>query len=145
MNFFLAIFLVFLLDQAGKFLVIRYLAPVVGIKILPFFHLTYQENTGAAFSILSGKNTFFIFTSLFVISVIIFWLIKEKKYNFPFALVLGGALGNLFDRIVRGRVIDFLDFLIWPVFNFADSAVTIGTLLLFWQLFRKSAKYPPKR
>jgi len=144
MKFFLVAFLVFLLDQVSKFFVIRYLAPVNEIKIFSFFYLTYQENTGAAFSILSGKNSFFIFISLLIIVILIFWLIKEKKYNFSFALIFGGALGNLFDRIFRGKVIDFLDFRIWPVFNFADIVITLGIFLIFLSVISQKRKSSAK-
>lgn len=137
MGFFLVTFLVFLIDQVSKFLVIRYLAPIREIKILSFFSLAYQENTGVAFSLLSGKNSFFIFLSSLIIIFLLFLFLKERRYNFPFALVLGGALGNLFDRVVRGKVIDFLNFRIWPVFNFADSVITIGIFFLFLSIFRK--------
>jgi len=137
MKFFWVILLVFLVDQGSKFFVIRYLAPVGEIAVFPFFYLTYQENTGALFSLLSGKNSFFIFTSLLVI--LLLWLVKEKKYNFLFALVIGGAIGNLFDRIFRGKVIDFLDFRIWPVFNFADAVITIGVFFLFLQLLKRES------
>jgi signal peptidase II len=140
MNFFLVSFLVFLFDQVSKFIVVHYLAPVGAIRLFSFFYLTYRENTGAAFSILYGENSFFIFTSLLVIIILLFWLIKERRYNLSFALIFGGALGNLFDRIFRGRVIDFLDFRIWPVFNFADTAITIGIFLIFWQLVRRKPK-----
>lgn len=138
------IFLVFLIDQVSKFLVIRYLAPIREIKILSFFSLTYQENTGVAFSLLSGKNSFFIFLSSLIIIFLLFLFLKERRYNFPFALVLGGALGNLFDRVVRGKVIDFLNFRIWPVFNFADAAITIGIFLIFWQAISRKRKMSAK-
>ncbi len=136
MKFFRVTLLIFLFDQVGKLFIIRYLAPVGAIRLFPFFYLTYRENTGAAFSILYGKNSFFIFTSLLVIVILLYWVIKEKRYGLSFALVFGGAIGNLFDRIFRGRVIDFLDFRIpdrasWPVFNFADTAVTLGIFFIF--------------
>jgi len=137
MGFFLVTFLVFLIDQVSKFLVIRYLAPVREIKILSFFYLTYQENTGVAFSLLPGKNSFFILLSSLLIVFLLFLFLKERKDNFSFALVLGGALGNLFDRIIRGKVIDFLNFHIWPVFNIADTVITVGVFFLFLQLFRR--------
>ncbi len=127
----MVIVIVFLFDQISKFIVVHYLAPVGAIRIFSFFYLTYRENTGAAFSILYGKNLFFIFTSLLVIIILLYWVIKEKRYGLSFALVFGGAIGNLFDRIFRGRVIDFLDFRIWPVFNFADTAVTLGIFFIF--------------
>tara|TARA_Y100000310_G_C20181566_1_gene578387 strand:+ start:230 stop:583 length:354 start_codon:yes stop_codon:yes gene_type:complete len=102
-------------------------------------HLTYIQNTGAGFGILKGSNTILIFTSLIIIGAILFnfkKITKEKSINIPIALILGGAIGNLIDRILVGHVIDFMDFRIWPAFNVADSAITIGALWLivyFWK------------
>jgi len=102
-------------------------------------HLTYIQNTGAGFGILKGSNTTLIFISLIIIGIILFYfdrIIKEKPTHIPVALILGGAVGNLIDRIFLGHVIDFVDFRIWPAFNIADSAITIGALLLiiyFWK------------
>ena len=99
-------------------------------------HLTYVQNTGAAFGLLKHQQTLFIGTSLLIIA----WLIRESLARPPqsflvmwsYALILGGAAGNLIDRLRFGHVVDFLDFRIWPVFNVADSAITIGVTLLIW-------------
>jgi len=104
-----------------------------------FLHLTYIQNTGAGFGILKGSNTILIFISLIIIGAILYYfnkITKEKSINLPIALILGGAIGNLIDRIFLGHVIDFMDLRIWPAFNVADSAITIGAIWLiiyFWK------------
>ena len=98
------------------------------------FHLTYVKNTGAAFGILKDSTTFFFFFSiLIIIGFIIFLYYINNKNRWLFiasGLIIGGAIGNLIDRIRLGYVIDYLDFRIWPVFNLADSVVVIGTGIL---------------
>ena len=98
------------------------------------FHLTYVKNTGAAFGILKDSTTFFIVVSiLIIIGFIIFLYYINNKNRWLFiasGLIIGGAIGNLIDRIRLGYVIDYLDFRIWPVFNLADSVVVIGTGIL---------------
>ncbi len=102
------------------------------------FHLTYVKNTGAAFGIFQNQNMFFIISALIIIVIIAIYIniINKKSIWFKLAagLILGGAVGNLIDRIRVGYVIDYLDFRIWPVFNLADSAIVIGAgimILLF--------------
>ena len=94
------------------------------------FHITYVKNTGAAFGILKGKtNLFIIITVIILIGILIyrkFYLEKDIYLDLASALIIGGALGNLIDRIRLNYVIDYLDFRIWPVFNLADSAVVVG-------------------
>ncbi len=104
------------------------------------FHLTYVKNTGAAFGIFQNQNLFFIITSFVVIILMLIYINIGDKKHFWFkiaaALILGGAIGNLIDRVRVGYVIDYLDFRIWPVFNLADSSVVIGAgiiVLLFLQ------------
>lgn len=100
------------------------------------FHITYVQNTGAAFSILKGKTLFFTVVSFIAVLLIIFILIqypfKAKIYGVVTAMVLGGAMGNLVDRLRYGYVVDFLDFRIWPVFNVADCAIVVGVLVLVY-------------
>ncbi len=105
------------------------------------FHLTLIHNRGAAFGILKNQTPLFIFIS--ILAVILIYLAlrnnKYKKYSFyniSLALILAGALGNLIDRLRLGYVIDFLDFRIWPVFNVADSAITIGAILLGYAILK---------
>jgi len=104
-------------------------------------HLTYVTNTGSAFGLFKRINPFFILFSVVVIIAIFYYLRKiagnEKPLQFAVGLLLGGTIGNLIDRILYGAVTDFIDFRIWPVFNFADSAVTISVMLLVLILWKK--------
>jgi len=125
------------IDQISKLLIRFYLKEP--IKILPFFQLRYSENTGAAFSLFSDQNTLLIFLVMFIIGLLVynFYNFKKKERCFV-SMIIGGALANLFDRIYLGFVVDFLDFRIWPVFNLADSAVTLGALGLIFLMFKKN-------
>lgn len=108
----------------------------------PVLSLTYVQNTGAAFGLFKGQQWVFILVSLVVIG----WMLKELRaarrlpasHVWAYALVLGGAGGNLIDRLRVGHVIDFLDLHVWPVFNLGDSAITIGVGLLVWHYLRGS-------
>jgi len=146
MAFIIAIF-VFFLDQLSKYLILQNLKLRESIPVVDnIFHLTLVYNKGAAFGIFQNGINIFIIAALIAIGVIIFDITGSKRkdkdlfYNLALGLVLGGILGNLFDRIYLGYVIDFLDFRIWPVFNVADSAITIGALLLGYLILRKDAK-----
>ncbi len=131
----------FLLDQASKFAAMHYLARGP-IEVLPVFNLALAFNTGAAFSFLSNaggwQNLFFAGIAA-VVSVGILVVIRrlganDKQVAVALWLILGGALGNLIDRLYHGYVIDFIDIHYrawhWPTFNIADSAITIGAVLL---------------
>lgn len=110
-----------------------------------FFYITYVKNTGAAWSILSGKQYFLIIVSLLVIIFLIIYLYKKKTYSkFEFVgygLLIAGAVGNLIDRVVYGYVIDYLNFYLFnynfPVFNIADTCIVIGIMLLFISSWRE--------
>jgi signal peptidase II len=117
------------------------------IPVLPFFSLVRVHNTGAAFSILAdagGWQRWFFIAIGVIATVIIVRLLKrhahEKRMALALALVLGGALGNVIDRVVLGYVVDFLYFhyrgFAWPAFNVADSAISVGAALLIWDSLR---------
>ena len=141
--------LVIVLDQITKYWVSQSLAPGAGVPVTPFFNLVLIYNTGAAFSFLSRasgwQRGFFILIATLA-SLLIIYLIRrhhrQKVFSVGLSLILGGALGNLWDRIVLGHVVDFLDFYIqayhWPAFNVADSAITCGAALLIWDSFGRS-------
>lgn len=100
-----------------------------------FFHITYTQNYGAAFSILQNQRGLFVAISSIAVIVIFYILIRYYKQNnmmfsYSLSLIVAGAMGNLTDRIRLGYVIDFFDFRIWPVFNIADVSIVTGTLLL---------------
>ena len=139
------VFLVLVLDQLTKFLVTQRLALHDSIPILKgIFSITLIHNRGAAFGIL--KNQFYLFLCVSIVTIIlIYFVLKHKSssqlYSFSLSLILGGALGNLIDRVFFGYVVDFLDFHIWPVFNIADSAITSGTLILGWLIFKPNKRH----
>lgn len=129
------------LDQGTKWAAHAWLASARSLPVIPgIFHLTYVQNTGAAFGIFRGLPGLFILLALAISG----WLILElTRRNHPplirlgLALMLGGAVGNLIDRVRLGHVVDFLDLRIWPVFNVADSAITIGVGLLMWLMLAR--------
>ena len=137
-----AALIIVLLDQLTKFLTKQNFQLNESIPIINnIFHLTYITNTGSAFGLFKGFNILFILFSIVVIIIIFYYLkmIKnnEKILQYSAGLLLGGTVGNLIDRLSHGAVIDFIDFRIWPVFNVADSAVTIGVILLIVLLWKK--------
>ena len=133
-------------DQYSKFLIFHRMQYGESIPVIKnVFHLTFVTNTGIAFGFFKGANVVFIIASLIVIAGIVTfknYIIDKHSLTSKIAcgLILGGALGNLIDRIRLGYVIDFLDFRIWPVFNFADSGITIGSLTLIILLLIKGNK-----
>ena len=140
--------LVIVVDQITKRVIDSAMQLHQTIELVPYFQLTYMRNQGAAFSFLSGaggwQRWFFIGLAI-VASIFIFvWLRKldpsRRREAVAWALVLGGALGNLIDRILYGYVIDFLDVYVgdwhWPAFNVADSAITVGVALLLLDSFK---------
>lgn len=136
---FLALALVVLaLDQFTKFLVRHSLSPGESFPEGWWVKLTYVTNTGAAFGILQGQVGFLIFSSFVGLLVILFyywWPPRRSPYLWvTLGLVLGGAAGNLIDRLRLGHVIDFIDFPHWPAFNVADSSIVIGIAFLAWLL-----------
>ena len=107
----------------------------------PVVSFTYVQNTGAAFGLFKGQQWLFVPVSVVVIG----WLLREWRLapvrepvtRWAEALILGGTVGNLMDRLRFGYVVDFLDLRVWPVFNVGDSAITIGVALLIWRALRK--------
>lgn len=114
------------------------------IKIINnFFYLTYVRNTGAAWSILSGKQTFLIIITLIIIISLFIYIKEKKQYTkkeiISYSLIISGSIGNLIDRIIYNYVIDYLDFNIFnynfPIFNFADTCIVIGIILLLIETY----------
>jgi signal peptidase II len=142
---------VLLLDRITKWAIARTIPLEDTINIIPgFFRLTHLENTGAAFSLFADssspfRTTLLIAFSVAALAVVSFLLWKDRSVfhsgTLALSLILGGAVGNLWDRISDGKVTDFLDFYIgvhhWPPFNVADSAIVVGALLLFMRMLRK--------
>jgi signal peptidase II len=132
--------LVVIVDRLSKYLVFNNLFEGQSIALVPkMLHLTLVLNTGAAFGLLRDRNYFFVASSFIVIALILGYVLLGKARDpvvlSALALILGGAVGNLADRMIFGYIIDFIDLRIWPVFNIADSAITIGSALLIMRLF----------
>lgn len=133
---------VFLLDQASKYWIATTFRIGQSRPIIPeVFHLTYVRNTGGAFGLFKGWVPLLVIISLVAIFVILRIAIMQRTVSprrrlgqVAISTILGGALGNLTDRLHLGYVIDFLDFRVWPVFNVADIAITVGVGLLIIEL-----------
>ena len=141
MFFWLLVFLIIFLDWGSKYWVMKELSLGQTIPVIKsFFHITYLQNSGAAFGLLPGQKWFFICTAFLALAVIIYLQftlgVKQRFLSLTLALLTGGISGNLIDRFYRGVVIDFLDFRgLWPyVFNLADVAIVCGMLFLVWQI-----------
>lgn len=143
------------LDQLTKFIAADYLASHGEMQLAPFLSFVLVHNTGAAFGILSNaggwQNIFFIVVAL-TACVVILWMSwrlgpQELVLALGLMLILGGALGNLLDRLIHGYVIDFIDVYYrqwhWPAFNIADSAITMGAILLGIDAFRSKSRESP--
>jgi signal peptidase II len=142
--------IVVLLDQLTKSWAVSALAdgPIEVISGVLRFRLGF--NSGGAFGLFQGLPGIFLLTTSVVIGIILFWIrrIEDPRWLIPLGMVLGGGLGNLFDRVFRefdGRVVDFIDFRVWPIFNLADTAIVIGVLLVVligWRSPRDEEKPP---
>jgi signal peptidase II len=145
----LSIFLILIADQVSKAAISSKLSLGQSIPIINnVLHLTFIKNTGAAFGLFKNSTYFFIAVSVISVAIIgamLLKAIKDDKFfgsfllNFSLILIMSGALGNLIDRISLGYVIDFIDVRIWPIFNLADSSITIGTGLLIISFTKKPA------
>lgn len=139
---FIFIAAILFLDQFTKSLITQTLSLHQSVPLIRgFLHLTLVRNRGAAFGIFKNQIPLFILASLIALFLIALQLKKEKPkpfsvYTISLSLIAAGALGNLVDRLIFGYVIDFIDFRIWPVFNIADSAITIGAVLLGYSILK---------
>ena len=151
---FLLALLVVLLDRWTKRLVAAHIAMYTHIQVIPgFFRITHTENTGAAFSLFADspshwKTAMLISFSVAAMIVVSVLLWKQSRAltmtGIALSLILGGAVGNLWDRVASGRVVDFLLFYVksyqWPVFNLADSAIVVGASLLVLEIISAQPK-----
>lgn len=135
-----SVFAVLLADQISKLVILHKLSQDQSIPIIKgILHITFVKNTGAAFGLFKNSTFIFIGVSIAAIIMILAMLIKSIRknrflssytLNSGLVLIMSGAMGNLIDRVRLGYVVDFIDVRVWPVFNIADSTITIGTLLL---------------
>src|SRR6267378_3081849 len=155
-HFFIAL-IVLLLDRWSKHLVSLHIPLYTHIQIIPgFFRLTHTENTGAAFSLFADSPSHWKTALLITFSVVAMIIVSVLLWRqaraltitgIALSLILGGAVGNLWDRVASGRVVDFLLFYVkqyqWPVFNLADSAIVVGASLLVLEILFSRAKDAP--
>ena len=148
--FVLTALVIIVLDQITKVYIDTHMTLHESIPVIQgFFNITYVRNPGAAFGFLAdasplARALFLIGVSIFASCLIVYYVVKMKTEDilltYGMSLIMGGAVGNLIDRIRLGEVIDFLDVYVstyhWPAFNVADSAVTVGAMILFYKLIR---------
>jgi signal peptidase II len=140
---FLIALLIILIDQLTKLLIVNTMSQNESIPVITnIFHITYVHNFGAAFGLLAHRTGFFILVTVVLVLLLLAflrYLPKEQKLlRSALVLLLGGATGNLIDRVRVGYVIDFFDFRVWPVFNVADIAIVFGIGLLILDLTRNA-------
>ena len=125
-------------DQLSKLFIVKGLYVGESINILPFFDIVHVRNRGVTFGLLSGtlQPIVLVILSLVIVGFLIDYARKNENYRPFISLIVGGAIGNVIDRVVYGSVVDFLDFHLgkyhWPAFNIADSAIVIGVFVLFF-------------
>ena len=141
----IVVFVVVMLDQITKYMIVRNMTEGMSIPIIDqVFHLTFVLNPGAAFGMLEHNREFFIIMAIAVLMFVVY--MRKKILEEPLtvqigiALFVGGALGNLIDRMKTGLVVDFFDFRIWPVFNIADIAICLGVGVMIWSIIREELK-----
>ncbi len=136
-------FLLVLLDQTTKELVINKFKLYESLNMLPFLNFTFVVNYGFAFGFLNNPSINQLIVSLIIFSIILYFLYllirtQDHIFRFSLILILSGALGNFLDRIFRGFVVDFIDIYIskfhWPAFNLADSWITIGFMIMMFNI-----------
>lgn len=142
----------FALDQLSKYLAVNYIQPREVIEVMPFFNLVIRYNPGAAFSFLADaggwQHYFFSSISAVVSCGIVYWMsitpAKNRWLSLSLAFILSGALGNLYDRLTIGEVVDFIDWYYgdyhWPAFNIADAAIMVGAVMMLIDGFLVNSK-----
>lgn len=143
LNFILLSIFIFLLDQLSKYVISLDNINIINKKFF-LFTISYIKNYGAAFNIFSGNRIFLSLISLIFSTILIYLIIRKKETKnidlYGYTFILGGTLGNGFDRILKGYVIDFinLNFINFPVFNFADLSINIGFIIILYTLITTS-------
>ena len=155
--YFLIMIALVALDQATKHIIARTVDLYESVPVIPgFFNITRIHNKGAIFGAFSQANNKLVFAlltaaSLAALALVVYYFFKtpsaDKFMKVALTLIAAGALGNQFDRLIRGHVIDFLDFYVgkahWPFFNAADSCITVGACLMLVILFRRKPECSP--
>lgn len=146
--FFLTFFVIFIIiaDQFIKYLIVNNMFLGQSIPLITdILHLTYILNPGAAFGILENQRLFFIFIAIILIFAIVYFRTKilhlSKLFQLGIAMLFSGAIGNMIDRIFIGKVVDYIDFRVWPIFNLADIAIVCGCIIVIYELLFMEQKH----
>lgn len=141
--------LIFIVDRFLKFLVSINLDIGEVIPVLSFFQITHLRNTGMAFGLFAGNNNILIIINILVVIALVLFVKfncrAEKYIVLAYGLILGGAASNLWDRCFYGGVIDYIDFKIWPVFNIADTSITIAAFLIAYSIIKPASTSVKKK
>lgn len=137
-----------MVDMLSKFLVSNCLVLSERIEVVPkFFYVTYTKNTGVAFSFLEGRMSFIVIMTVVILLLLVVYLTKRnlcRLEKVAYGLVLGGAIGNLLNRVMNGYVIDFIDVHIfsyhYPIFNLADTFIVVGIVLILFDMMWKERR-----
>lgn len=140
--FLFTIFVVLLIDQATKQMILNKMQPGESIPVITnIFHITYVRNPGGAFGILAYRTEIFVVMAVIFIILVsilpIYFPGRNLKMSCALGILTGGVMGNLLDRLRTGFVVDFLDFRVWPIFNAADVSIFIGAIFLFVFIIKK--------
>lgn len=131
--------IVLLADQYTKHLIAVHFMLGESVNVFPGLWLTYIHNTGSLFGLFQDSNTAFIWLSIFALGILLYF--HEEFETTPdkvaYVLILSGLAGNFLDRVLRGFVVDFIDLGWWPIFNIADSAISVGIILYIVMQFKK--------
>ena len=152
--FFASLAITVVVDQLIKLAVVSSMEPGESRNLIgSLVKITYVRNPGAAFGLLSGNSQFIIWAGLIAIMCVLLWAYslgnKGSVWSFlGLGIMVGGALGNMIDRIFRGRVVDYIDLSFWPVFNLADCAIVVGVIIiivtLLWGVIGEKEEEGPK-
>lgn len=134
--------LIVIIDRILKVIIFQNISVGTSFPVINnILHITPLYNKGIAFGLFKETNLYIFITASFVTSIFILYTMlakrpKSRQLTLGLTLIFSGAVGNLIDRVIHGHVLDFIDIRIWPVFNIADSAITIGASLVLWYLFK---------
>jgi signal peptidase II len=142
--YFAALFVIFL-DAASKYLTVKNLFPGQSVPVLPgYLHFTYVQNYGSAFGFFHDQRMFLSLVGIIICALVLYIYLRSSKHepllNLGFGLIIGGSIGNLFNRVFLGYVIDYIDLRFFPVFNLADSAINIGVILIIYCMIFKGTE-----
>lgn len=146
---FMIAMLVFAVDWVLKALVVAYMVPGQSIAVAPpVLWITYITNSGAAFSLFQHGTVVFVIVGVAILAGLVRYTIRTADLSRRFAvgagLLAGGTAGNLWDRIVAGKVVDFIHFRYFAIFNIADAAIVVGIILIVWDFWRKDQGHEPE-